>query len=88
MAVVLAAYIGLPSLLSLWQALGEVHSAVNVQVAVLTSAVWGLGMLGQVAVVFSCLRRLAPAQPPGIEKKTFKVPEAQPPAATPDPTRD
>ncbi len=75
-AVVLAAYIGLPNLLGLWQALGEVRSAGNGQVAVLTSAVWGLGMLGQVAVVFSCLRRHAPVQMSGSGKMT---PESEPP---------
>jgi hypothetical protein len=60
-AVVLAAYIGLPSLLSLSQALGQVRSATDGGVS-LSYAVWGFGMLGQVAVVLSCLGRLAPAQ--------------------------
>jgi hypothetical protein len=60
-AVLLAAYIGLPSLLSLWQALGQVRSASDGMA--LSYAVWGFGMLGQVVVVISCLGRLTPAQP-------------------------
>ena len=62
-AVVLAAYIGLPSLLSLSQALGQIRSAADGPAVTLSYALWALGMLGQVAVVFSCLGQLAPAQP-------------------------
>jgi hypothetical protein len=61
-AVVLAAYIGLPSLLSLSQWLVQVRSATGWGV-LLSYSPWGIGMLGQVAVVSSCLRRLTPAQP-------------------------
>jgi hypothetical protein len=60
-AVVFAAYIGLPSLLSLSQALGQVRSATDGPAVTLSYAVWGFGMLGQVPVVWSCLGRLAPA---------------------------
>ena len=60
-AVVFAAYIGLPSLLSLSQALGQVGSATDVTATLASYAVCGLGMLGQVAVVASCLGRLVPA---------------------------
>jgi hypothetical protein len=59
-AVVVAAYTGLPSLLSLSQALGQVRSATDGPGVPLSYAVWGFGMLGQVAVVLSCLSRLAP----------------------------
>jgi hypothetical protein len=62
-AIVLAAYIGLPSLMSLSQALGEVRSAADGTGVTFSYAVWGFGMLGQLAVVLSCLRRLTPAQP-------------------------
>jgi hypothetical protein len=58
MAIILAAYTGLPSLLSLSQALGQVRSPAEG----LSYIVWGLGSLGQVAVVLSCLARLAPPQ--------------------------
>jgi hypothetical protein len=61
-AVVLAAYIGLPSLLSLSQALGQIRSGAGGPAVTLSYAVWGFGMLGQVAVVLSCLGRLTPAQ--------------------------
>jgi hypothetical protein len=57
-AAVLAAYIGLPSLLTLWQALSSVHSSAEA----LSYVMLGLGMLGQVAVLWSCLTRLAPPQ--------------------------
>jgi hypothetical protein len=60
-AVVVAAYIGLPSLLSLSQALGQVRSVADGPA--LSYAMWAFGMLGQVVVVSSCLGRLAPAQP-------------------------
>ncbi len=59
-AVVLAAYVGLPNLLVLSQLLGQIN-AVGIGRAVMTTyGVWLLGMLGQVMVVSSCLRRLAP----------------------------
>lgn len=62
-AIVLAAYIGLPSLLSLSQALGQLRPAADGPAVALSYVVWGFGMLGQVAVLFSCLGRLAPVQP-------------------------
>jgi hypothetical protein len=61
-AVMVAAYTGLPSLLTLSQALGQIRFATDGP-AVAHIAVWGFGMLGQVPVVWSCLGRLAPAQP-------------------------
>jgi len=64
-AIVLAAYVGLPSLLFFWQALGEVRAAGNSGAMMLTYVVWGLGALGQAAAIFHCLRRLAPVQPLG-----------------------
>ena len=62
-AIVLAAYVGLPSLLLLWQALGEIRAASNSLGIILTCAAWELGALGQAAVIFPCLRQLAPVQP-------------------------
>jgi hypothetical protein len=62
-AIVLAAYVGLPGLMFLWQALGEIRAAGNSLAIILTCAAWGLGALGQAAVIFPCLRRLAPVQP-------------------------
>lgn len=59
-AIVMAGYTGLPSLLSLSQALGQVSSAASRSPLLAFYTVWGLGMLGQVAVVFSCLGRLSP----------------------------
>jgi hypothetical protein len=67
-AIVLAAYVGLPSLLFLWQALGEICAAGDSRAMIITYAVWWLGALGQAAVIFPCLRRLAPVQPLGIGK--------------------
>ena len=63
-AIVLGAYIGLPSLLTLSQTMDQIGAAADgptIQVLA-TCTVWGLGMLGQVAVVFSCLGRLSPIQ--------------------------
>ena len=62
-AIILAAYVGLPSLLFLGQALGEIRAAGNSRAMMLTYVVWGLGALGQAAVLFSCLRQLTPVQP-------------------------
>jgi hypothetical protein len=62
-AIVMAAYIGLPSLLSLSQALGQVRSSADSPAIALSYLVWGVAMLGQVVVILSCLGRLAPAQP-------------------------
>jgi hypothetical protein len=62
-AVVLAAYIGLPNLLSLSYTLDQVRSDGGGTATILSHAVWWSGMLGQVAVVWSCLSRLAPVQP-------------------------
>jgi hypothetical protein len=59
-AVIVAAYTGLPSLLTLTQALGQIRFATNGP-AVAQTVVWGFGMLGQVPVIWSCLARLAPA---------------------------
>jgi hypothetical protein len=61
-AVVLATYIGTPILLSLSQALVQVRSAADGPAGMLSYAVSGFGMIGQVEVIFSCLRRLAPTQ--------------------------
>lgn len=61
-AIVLAAYIGLPSLLSLSQALVQVSAAADSPVGLAFCVVWGFGMLAQVAVVLSCLGRLTPIQ--------------------------
>jgi len=61
-AVVLAAYIGLPSLLLLSQALSQVRSPTGGWAVELSFAVWGVGTLGQLAVLWSCLARLAPSQ--------------------------
>jgi hypothetical protein len=66
-AIVLAAYIGLPSLMTLSQVLAQIGSTVNGP-SVMLPAMWGFGMLGQVAVVLSCLGRLTPAQPLGNGK--------------------
>jgi hypothetical protein len=66
-AVVLAAYIGLPSLLTLSQALGQISSAADGP-AVTLSAMWGFGTLAQVAVILSCLSQLTPVQPLGSDK--------------------
>jgi hypothetical protein len=61
-AIVLAAYIGLPTLWNLSQAVGETVSSA-ISLAILASyVVFGLGMLGQVAVLLSCLSRLEPMQ--------------------------
>jgi hypothetical protein len=68
-AIVVAAYIGLPSLLSLSQSLGQIRSAAYGPAVTLSYAVYGFGMLGQVAAVLSCLGRLAPAQPLGSGKE-------------------
>jgi hypothetical protein len=64
LGVVLGAYIGLPSLLTVSQTMGQVTSAVDGSLiqAVALYVIWDVGMLGQVAVVFSCLGRLAPTQ--------------------------
>ena len=50
-AVILAAYIGLPSLMNMSQVLGLIRSATDDSGISLLNAIWGLGMLGQVAVV-------------------------------------
>ncbi len=57
-AVVLAAYTGLPSLLTLDQAISSAHSAAEG----LSFVLLGFGMLGQVLVLWSCLVRLTPSQ--------------------------
>lgn len=57
-AAVLAAYTGLPSLLNLWHVGNDVHSPAEG----LPYALAGIGMLGQVAVLWSCLARLAAPQ--------------------------
>ncbi|HEV3238585.1 MAG TPA: hypothetical protein VGZ25_16480 [Gemmataceae bacterium] len=63
-AIVLAAYIGLPSLMTLSQVLVQIGSAPNGP-SVTLPAMWGFGMLGQVAVILSCLGQLTPVQPLG-----------------------
>jgi hypothetical protein len=57
-ALVLAAYIGLPSLLTLGQVIGSAHSSLDR----FSYFVLGLGMFGQVLVLWSCLARLAPSR--------------------------
>jgi hypothetical protein len=64
-AVVLAAYIGLPNLLMMWQAAVEVG---RVPGAAFSFAFWGMGMLGQVIVLWSCLARLVPRPPEGHQE--------------------
>ena len=61
-AIILAAYIGLPSLLSLSQTLGQVQAANEASAVSIFYVVWGIAALGQVAVLLSCLGRLVPAQ--------------------------
>jgi hypothetical protein len=71
-AIVLASYVGLPSLLLFSQALGEIRAAGNSHAMILTYAVWGLGAIGQAAVIFPCLRRLVPVQPLGTGQKEIQ----------------
>lgn len=67
-AIVLAAFVGLPGPLFIAQALGEIHAAGDSRTMMFTYAVWGLGSLGQAAVLFPCLRRLAPTLLPEARK--------------------
>ncbi len=60
LAIVLAAYIGLPSLLNLMHAIAEIHSSGNRAAVMFSYVVWGAGMLGQLAALLSCLARLVP----------------------------
>lgn len=60
-AIVLAAYIGLSNLLSLSQALEQIRSVADSSAVALSYLVWGVGILGQVVVLWSCLGRLTPA---------------------------
>jgi hypothetical protein len=62
-AIVLAAYVGLPSLVSLSQALGQIRAFEGNPAVTLSYVVWGVGLLGQVVVILTCLGRLALAQP-------------------------
>ncbi|MFL5242715.1 MAG: hypothetical protein ACJ8FY_11460 [Gemmataceae bacterium] len=66
-AIVLAAYIGLPSLQILSQVFDQFLSSTGPAITI-SYSVWGFGMLGHVVVIWSCLSRLAPAQPLGSGK--------------------
>jgi hypothetical protein len=61
-AILLGAYIGLPSLLTLSQTISQVGSAADGSLipAVALYVIWDIGLLGHVAVIVSCLRRLSP----------------------------
>jgi hypothetical protein len=59
-AIVLSAYVGLPSLMLFAQIMAEVNSIASGPSTLTYRVVLALGMLGQVAVVCSCLAQLSP----------------------------
>jgi hypothetical protein len=75
LAIVFAAYIGLPSLLSLSQAFSHNRSAADGVGSTVSYSIWGLGTFGQVAVVLSCISRLAPVRPSAISAKALQLQE-------------
>src|SRR5689334_8603514 len=62
-AIVLAAYTGVPSLNVVSQVFALFKSAADSPAVMLSIIIWSIGLLGQVAVIVSCLGRLAPAPP-------------------------